>query len=1185
MGTRPCVRTTAGTVRGRVENSVAVFRGIPYARPPFGALRFRPPVAVPAWEGVRDAGAFGPGVPQAGHRGAVMTAVAGVVEDGSDDCLSLNVWSPDLGAGGLPVMVWIHGGAYLEGRSANPHFDAATLSACGVVVVSMNYRTGFEGFAHVDGAPDNRGLLDQVAALRWVRDEIAAFGGDPGAVTVFGQSAGAGCLAALVIMPSAAGLFRRAIVQSLPGTFFAPELAGAVSTAIAAQVGAATSVTDLASVPPQVLVDATAAIIATMPGRVEVWGPMATTPTPFSPVVDGEVLPQDPWRALAAGVGRDVELLVGHTRDEYRLFTADLGRTVTDADVKSDLAVLAPSLDPGVYRAAHPDVSSVWLLELVHADWLFRMPSLRLAEAQHIGGGATWTYELCWGYNRDEDASHSLDVLLVFGTLTADEIRHHPTAYPHAAEQADELGLRMRTDWVNFATTGDPGWAAYTPATRRTRVYTAEPAVRAYPEEISRRIWRDIEFGTLYPVPGTTADAGLPVSPEPTSLSGVTSTELPFGSWPTSITSESVVAAAVRLGEVRVDGSDVYWSEGRPAEGGRTQIVCRAADGTRTDLLPSGMDARTAVHEYGGAAWWVRDGVLFFVNWADQRLYRLERDGEPVAVTPEPAVSRGDRYGDGAFAPDGASIVAIRERHPVDGRGAVDVRNEIVRLSADRLSEPEVLVSGPDFVVSPRIDPSGTLLAVVSWDHPSMPWDDTVLRVRDLSTGAETVVAGGPGESVQEPRWQDDGSLLFLSDRSGWWNLYRWTAGGAVEAVIQTHAEIGVPAWQLGSARYAVLGADHGIVFARWRDGYDGLAVRRADGSITDLELPFSAVFALVRADENSVVFTAGTPTTELGVYRLTFGGSSPELEALRAPRDLGLDAADVSVPEPISFPSTDLDGVPRTGHALFYPPTSTRHRGLDGERPPLLVMIHGGPTAQALPVLAPSTQYWTSRGFAVVDVNYGGSTGYGRAYRDLLHQAWGVVDVADCIAAARWLADTGRVDPHRLAIRGGSAGGYTTLAALARPDTPFSAGADHYGVADLEALAADTHKFESRYLDGLIGDYPAQRDRYRERSPIHHIDRFRSPLIVLQGSEDAVVPPNQSEMIVDALRERGIPVAYLLFDGEQHGFRRAENIRTALDSELSFYAQVFGFPLPVGEGIVPVEVENFASIRVSEPG
>ncbi|WP_308259071.1 S9 family peptidase [Pseudonocardia sp. H11422] len=652
----------------------------------------------------------------------------------------------------------------------------------------------------------------------------------------------------------------------------------------------------------------------------------------------------------------------------------------------------------------------------------------------------------------------------------------------------------------------------------------------------------------------------------------MTITERPFGSWPTPITSDLVVAAAVRLSEARVDGACVYWSEGRPAEGGRTQIVRRTPAGTVTDLLPDGMDARTGVHEYGGAGWWVRDGVLWFANWADQRLYRLEPGGTPVAITPERAVPRGDRYADGEVGPDGASIVAVREQHPAGGRGAVDVRNEIVRLAAGRDSEPEVLVSGPDFVVAPRLSPDAERLAWVSWDHPSMPWDDTVLTVRELATGVDTVIAGGPGESVTEPRWQPDGILTFLSDRSGWWNLYRWTPGSDVEPLIELAAEIGVPGWQLGTSRYAVLG-DGRVVFARWREGYDGLAVRDPGGAVTDLDLPFSAVATVRASGPDGVVVVAGTPAAEPGVYRVTLPGAV--VETLRAPRDLGVDRGYLSVPEPVSFPSVDGAGVPRTGHALFYPPSNPAYRGPDGERPPLLVVIHGGPTGSAMPVLSVGTQYWTSRGFAVVDVNYGGSAGFGRTYRDLLKGAWGVVDVADCIAAARWLGEQGRVDRQRLCIRGGSAGGYTTLAALAREDTPFTAGADHFGVADLEALAADTHKFESRYLDALVGDYPAQREVYVERSPIHHVDRLHRPLIVLQGSEDAIVPPNQSTKIVDALRARRVPVAYLLFDGEQHGFRRAENIRRALDAELSFYAQVLGFALPADEGIEPVEVEN----------
>jgi dipeptidyl aminopeptidase/acylaminoacyl peptidase len=657
----------------------------------------------------------------------------------------------------------------------------------------------------------------------------------------------------------------------------------------------------------------------------------------------------------------------------------------------------------------------------------------------------------------------------------------------------------------------------------------------------------------------------------------VTIVEQPYGSWPTPITSELVTAAAVRLGEVHVDGGDVVWAEGRPAEGGRTQLVRRSPDGTVTDLVPDGMNARTAVHEYGGAAWWVRDGVVWFVNWADQRLYRLDPGGAPEPITPEPAAPRADRYADGDVAPDGATIVCVRERHT--GPSAADVRNEVVRLAAGAGSgaesgagpEAEVLVSGPDFVAAPRLGPDGATLAWLQWNHPSMPWDDTQLVVRDLRTGEETVVAGGPGESVAEPRWEPDGSLLFLSDRTDWWNLYRWTPGSDITALVRMDAEIGVPAWALGSARYAML--DGRVVFARWRDGADGLAVRELDGTLADLDVPFSAVSAVRAAGADAVVVVAGSPTAEPGVHRVDVATAT--VETLRAPRELGLEAADVSVPEHVSFPSADGGGSARTAHALFYPPANPRYRGPAGELPPLLVQIHGGPTSAAVPVLNVGVQYWTSRGFAVVDVDYGGSTGYGRAYREELLGEWGVIDVIDCMAAARRLAEQGRVDPGRLLIRGGSAGGFTTLAALARDDTPFAAGADHFGVADLEALATETHKFESRYLDRLVGPYPEARDVYVARSPIHHVERFTRPLIVLQGAEDEVVPPNQSEMIVDALRSRGTPVAYLLFEGEQHGFRRAENIRRALDAELSFYAQVLGFDLPADEGIEPVAVEG----------
>lgn len=627
------------------------------------------------------------------------------------------------------------------------------------------------------------------------------------------------------------------------------------------------------------------------------------------------------------------------------------------------------------------------------------------------------------------------------------------------------------------------------------------------------------------------------------------------------------MAAAVRLGELRVDGTDVIWSEGRPDEGGRTQLVRLGLDAgpdvVPAGLLPDGVDARTAVHEYGGAAWWARDGVVWFVDWADQRLYRLEPGGSPVALTAPPATPRADRFADGDLAPDGATLVCVREQH-LPG----EVRNEIVRLDAHRPSTPEVLVTGPDFVAAPRFAPDGARLAYLRWNHPSMPWDATELVVRDLATGEETVVAGGPGESVGEPTWQPDGALWFLSDRTDWWNLYRFTPGRDITPVVLVEAEIGVPGWVFGSARYAVL-PDGAVVFARRRDGVDALVHQAPDGTTTELAVPFT-VFACVRAaPDGTVLVVAGSPRHEMGVHRVD--PVTGHVETVRRPRDLGVDPDHISVPEHITFASAGG----RTAHALYYPPTHPQLRLPAGELPPLLVEIHGGPTAAAVPLLSTAVQYWTSRGFAVVDVNYGGSTGYGRAYREELLGEWGVVDVADCLAAARHLAARGRADAARLLIRGGSAGGFTTLAALARDDTPFAAGADHFGVADLEALARDTHKFESRYLDRLVGPYPLARAIYVERSPIQHAERLTRPLIVLQGAEDVIVPPNQSEAIVAALRERGIPVAYLLFPGEQHGFRRAENIRRALDAELSFYAQVLGFTLPADEELEPVAVDN----------
>ncbi len=638
--------------------------------------------------------------------------------------------------------------------------------------------------------------------------------------------------------------------------------------------------------------------------------------------------------------------------------------------------------------------------------------------------------------------------------------------------------------------------------------------------------------------------------------------------------------AAAGLGGVSIEGDTVTWSEQRPEEGGRTQLVQRSAGGSTVERLPQGFNARTAVHEYGGGAWWTRGGTVWFSHWDDQRLYRQEGDAPPEPVSPEPEAPRGDRWADGELDASGRWLVVVREHHP-PGRGAKEVTNEIVVLDTTGELAVRPLVSGPDFVSNPRFSPDGRRLCWLQWSHPDMPWDGTELcaaEVRDTPVGPALahldVVAGRPhlgpgghgdGESVCQPRWAADGSLWFVSDRTGWWNLYCQAPAGKIEPKVQTEAEIGLPQWMFGQSQYAFLD-DGRVVFAYGRGGLDHLAVLSPDGSTTDLDLPYTSVSS-VQAAGDRVVFIGASATAEPAVVSLRLGQAT---EVLRPPRDLGVDPGWFSQPEPIDFPTSGG----RTAHALYYPPTNPDVVPPPEEAPPLLVVIHGGPTAAARPMLQVGIQYWTSRGFGVVDVNYGGSTGYGRAYREQLRGTWGIVDLDDCEAAARWLAGQGRVDPARLCIRGGSAGGYTTLAVLAFRDT-FAAGASHYGVADLEALAVETHKFESRYLDGLIGPYPERRDLYEARSPIHHTDGFDRPLIVLQGLEDEVVPPNQAEMIVNALRAKRVPVAYVTFPGEQHGFRQAANIRKALDSELSFYAQVFGFAPPPGEDIEPVPVEN----------
>jgi dipeptidyl aminopeptidase/acylaminoacyl peptidase len=633
----------------------------------------------------------------------------------------------------------------------------------------------------------------------------------------------------------------------------------------------------------------------------------------------------------------------------------------------------------------------------------------------------------------------------------------------------------------------------------------------------------------------------------------------PYGSWRSPISSEEIVRGVVGLSEVVVDGRDVYWLEIRPGEGGRNVIVLLTWDGRNEDVTPQPFNARTRVHEYGGGGFTADRGRVYFSNFADQRIYYQTPGGEPAPLTPE----TGRRYADMVVDRDRHRLIAVREDHA--GQEPV---NEIVGVDLES-GEDRVLVSGNDFYASPRLSPDGRRLVWLTWNHPNMPWDGTELMGCDLDDAGfpENVeqIAGGKDESIFQPEWSPEGSLHFVSDRTGWWNLYR-RREERVEPLCEREAEFGLPQWAFGMSTYAFVSPGR-IVCSYTERGSSHLATLDTEsGGLEPLETPYSSI-ANVRADgAGGVVFRGSSPTEAACLVRLD--PSTGLHEVLRRSGDLEIHPGYLSVPEPVEYPTEDG----RTAHALFYPPKNRDYAAPDGELPPLLVKSHGGPTAMATTALDPGIQYWTSRGIAVLDVNYGGSTGYGRKYRRHLEGAWGVVDVDDCANGAIYLAEQGLVDGERLIITGGSAGGYTTLCALAFKDT-FAAGASHFGISDVEAMAKDTHKFESRYLDSLIGPYPERTDLYQERSPIHSAEQLSCPVIFFQGLEDEVVPPDQAEKMFAALREKGHPVSYVPFEGEQHGFRRAENIKRALDGELYFYSRVFGFEL--ADPVEPVTIEN----------
>ena len=699
------------------------------------------------------------------------------------------------------------------------------------------------------------------------------------------------------------------------------------------------------------------------------------------------------------------------------------------------------------------------------------------------------------------------------------------------------------------------------------------------------------------------------------------------GAWPSPITADLVVAAASSVSGTRLDGGDLYYQEQRPHEGGRVQILRHRRGGAAPgpdEVLPDGFSARSRVHEYGGGAWTVHDGIVYFTNASDQRVWRTSVGGVPEPLTPE---VDGDRYADLRVVGKTGWAVAIRERHG----GAHDpagVRNELVALpttaGATGPGPVVVLSDATDFVAAPRPSPDGTLVAWVAWDLPAMPWQSSTLWVArlDLTTGpaagptdgptdgpggtpalAEPVaVLGGPGVSVTQPQWLPDGTLAVVSDRNGYWNL--WEARkrgvpqpGAFHEATAVSGELAPPAWVFGQSSWCATPEGHRI--GVWRfGGRDelGVVVAGEGDRVRWARIPHTAIDGLCTEAglvawvgssfvSEAEVVVAGVPD----LVRAVLDDTPIPLRVRRSPRDVGLDASWWSVPESITFPTTPLapvdghgdgaggDGAPPAAHGFLYPPRNPDISGADdgeGPPPPLLVLIHGGPTSAARPQLSLAVQFWTSRGWAVLDVNYRGSVGFGRAYQDLLAGQWGVADVADCVAGATWLASQGRVDPQRMVIRGGSAGGFTALLALATTTT-FAAGVSLYGIADLHLLAAETHKFEQGYNDWLLGDPDEHPDRYHDRSPINHVDAITSPLLVLQGAEDAVVPPSQAELVVDALRRRGVPVAYLLFDGEGHGFRQAGTLERALTAEHEFTTRVLG----LGDVDHPtVEIDNLDS-------
>jgi dipeptidyl aminopeptidase/acylaminoacyl peptidase len=619
----------------------------------------------------------------------------------------------------------------------------------------------------------------------------------------------------------------------------------------------------------------------------------------------------------------------------------------------------------------------------------------------------------------------------------------------------------------------------------------------------------------------------------------------PYGSWTSPITAEAIASGAIQFSEIHLSHGTVYWLERRPTEKGRTALMSWSEEEGERELLPKEYNLRSRVHEYGGGALLVDASRIFFVNDSDQQVYRFEKQKIDRITSRSNA-----RFADGSAS--GSFLFYVMEEH-----GSQTV-NSIVKID---LTDKTIvtIASGRDFYSNPRVSRDGRLLTYLCWDHPNMPWDGTELWTLDLKTGEKQLVAGGPTESVADPSWSPSDRLHYISDRTGWWNLY---AQGDSASLYAMTAEFAQPQWTFGQSLY---GFDKEKIACSFIvNGYSKFGAILSDQTLRSIDLPYSSIIE-VSIQGGRAALIASSPEEPYSILLFDLKTGHDKIVKRSSP---SFPNGFLSKPQFLSFPSKNG----RTAFAFYYPPANPHFQATKGEKPPLLVHSHGGPTAYDPPCFRSNALYWTSRGFAFMTVNFGGSTGYGRAYRDLLKGQWGVVDIEDCTEAALYCVKQGLADPNRLGIEGGSSGGYTTLEALSSSRT-FHVGADYFGVSDLERLALDTHKFESHYLDQLIGPYPEEKALYDTRSPIDHADRIQSPVIIFQGDEDPIVPPSQSEEIYQSLVERKIPTAYLLFQGEQHGFRKAENIQRSLEAQLYFFSKILGFPLD--EKIPPVEINN----------